>query len=68
MKDSTGHRPLPARSEKAISEILILADGRILAHNLSPTMAGILADLNPADEAMNLRARRKKGFKHALPN
>jgi hypothetical protein len=39
-------------------EILILPDGRILAHQLSPAMAGVLRELNPADETMNRRARR----------
>lgn len=46
--------------ETHLSEILILPDGRIFAHNLTPEMARVLADLNPADAAMGRRARRNK--------
>ena len=37
-------------------ELLILADGRILTHNLTPAMAAVLRELNPEDEPMRLRA------------
>jgi len=50
---------------RAVSEILILPNGKILAHNLSTAMAGVLAELDPADEGMN---RRAKLLKHELPN
>jgi len=33
-----------------------------------PVMAGVLAELNPADEAMSRRALRKNILKHELPN
>lgn len=42
------------------SEFLILADGRILAHNITPVMAKMLAELDPQDAAMKRRARQKK--------
>ena len=45
--------------EKPVSEILILVDGRILAHNISPAMAGVLSELDPADGAMKQRANQK---------
>lgn len=48
---------LPA-GETSLSEFLILPGGRILAHNLSPTMAEVLRQLDPEDEAMNRRAAR----------
>ena len=38
------------------AEILILPDGRILAHNITPAVAAVLAELNPDDESMRLRA------------
>ncbi len=38
------------------AEILILADGRVLAHNITPAVAAVLAELAPHDEAMRLRA------------
>ena len=38
------------------SELLILSDGTIFVHNLTPAMAGLLSELNPEDEAMRQRA------------
>ncbi len=59
----------PKRSvEKLVSEILILPDGKILAHNITPVMAQILADLNPADTDMSRRALRHNQLQHELPN
>jgi hypothetical protein len=40
------------------TELLILDDGRILAHYLSPALAEVLSSLNPNDEPMKLRAAR----------
>jgi hypothetical protein len=37
-------------------ELLVLPEGQILAHNLTPELAALLARLNPADEAMARRA------------
>ena len=42
------------------AELLILPDGRILAHNISPDMAAILAELDPRNELMGQRARLNK--------
>jgi hypothetical protein len=53
---------------KSTSEILILANGKILAHNISSGLASVLAELNPADEAMNQRTVRKHILKNELPN
>ena len=48
-------------------EILILADGRILAHNLTPAMAAVLRELNPDDEPMQQRAGElEHGYSHEL--
>lgn len=38
------------------AELLILPDGRILGHNLSPAVAAVLAELNPGDPLMKARA------------
>jgi len=54
--------------EKTVCEMLILPDGRILAHNLSAALAGLLAELNPGDAAMNRRAGRENAFNNELPN
>lgn len=37
------------------SELLILPDGRVLVHNLTPVMAKLLGELNPAEEEIRLR-------------
>ena len=42
-------------------EILILTDGRILTHNLTPDMAAVLQQLNPHDEPMRRRAGEREG-------
>jgi hypothetical protein len=42
---------------RSSAEILILADGRVLAHNITPAVAAVLAELAPHDETMRLRAR-----------
>jgi len=38
------------------TELLLLPNGQVLVHNLTPTMAALLAELNPADESMRARA------------
>ena len=56
------------KADLGSSELLIMPDGRILAHNITPVMARVLAELNPTDEAMNRRARRRNTLKHEFPN
>ena len=46
------------RKRTAVSEILIRADGRIFAHNITPAMARVLSELDPANEAMSRRAAK----------
>ena len=48
-KPAAGKRPLT-------SELLLLPDGRILVHNLTPTFAGLLKELNSDDEQIRLRS------------
>ena len=43
-----GAAPQPSPSE-AVTEVLLLPDGRVFAHNLTPTFTALLAELNPAD-------------------
>ena len=68
MKHPTIKRRKKSTAEKPVSEMLILPDGRVFAHNITPEMARVLAKLNPADEAMSRRALRKNTLKHELPN
>lgn len=39
------------------TELLILPDGRVLAHNISPAMAAVLARLDPGNADMSHRAK-----------
>ena len=43
--------------ETPTAELIITADGRILAHNLTPSVAALLAEMNPTDEAMKRRVK-----------
>jgi hypothetical protein len=68
MKVRTIHESAKRKPESMVSDLLVLADGRIFAHNLSPALAGVLAALNPADAAMKRRAGRTNPLNHELPN
>ena len=37
------------------TDLLILSDGTVLAHNLTPGMAAVLHQINPEDETMKVR-------------
>ena len=41
-----------------MSELLILPDGRVLVHSLTPGMASILSELNPEDASIQPRAEQ----------
>jgi hypothetical protein len=45
-------------AQDLFTDLLILSDGAILAHNLTPAIAGLLRALNPLDDAMQHRVRR----------
>lgn len=49
---STSETPLGSHA----GELLILPDGRILVHNLTPELAALLSALDPSDEQMRQRA------------
>lgn len=46
------------REPELVTDLLILSDGTVLAHNLTPVMAWILATVNQLDEANQRRAAR----------
>lgn len=59
----TKRRPNGPKLRKAVaqrrwvtSDFLILSDGTVLAHNLTPAMAAILKSVNPRDPNMRKRA------------
>jgi hypothetical protein len=47
------------------TELLLLPDGRILVHNLTPAMAALLHQIDPGDQSMIKRAivERSRGRK-----
>jgi hypothetical protein len=55
--------------ETLVSELMIMPDGRIYAHNLTSVMAAVLGELNPADETIRQRAITHVGpeIKKLLP-
>jgi hypothetical protein len=56
MESSVKDKPL--KTDNSHSELLVLPDGNILAHNITPALASVLSELNPADEPMRQRANR----------
>jgi len=49
------------RSRRALAtDILVLSDGTLLAHNLTPVMASVLHQINPQDESFKARAGRNR--------
>jgi hypothetical protein len=49
------------------TELLLLPDGRILVHNLTPAFAALLSELNPDDEQINSRITRHESLPNELP-
>ncbi|MGD0252048.1 MAG: hypothetical protein ABSC01_05070 [Verrucomicrobiota bacterium] len=68
MKNQPAKKSCRPSGENLVSEFLILPDGRILAHNLTPVFAGLLAGLNPECEQITSRVTRHESHKHELPN
>jgi hypothetical protein len=53
------------RTRRAVAtDILILSDGTVLAHNLTPGMADVLHKLNPKDATIKARAGRNRKERH----
>ena len=58
MDEPTENWRLEERKEPGEStELLILPDGKVLVHNLTPAFAGLLGQLNPDDPRFGLRTR-----------
>jgi len=58
LKPHTGEAGAADRS--LTTELLVLPDGRILVHNLTPAFAGLLSGLNPDDEQIASRVPWRK--------
>jgi hypothetical protein len=58
MKKHRTKKNCESSGESQVSELLILPDGQILVHNLTPAFAGLLHELNPDDEHISSRVTR----------
>ncbi len=67
MKNKTKSRGRLPDAE-LVTEMLILPDGQILVHNLTPAFARLLKDLNPDDEQFSPRATRHPSPTYELPD
>jgi hypothetical protein len=47
----------PLQPESGTGELLILPDGRLLIHHLTPELAEVLSAVDPSDVRMRLRAK-----------
>ncbi len=54
-----GRTPRPAAGSLT-TELLVLPDGRILVHDLTPGFAALLNELKPSDEAIKLRVEQTR--------
>ena len=63
MKKHRSKNDCASPGKDQVSELLILPDGQILVHNLTPAFAGLLRKLNPDDEQISSRV-----LHHSLPS
>lgn len=49
IKPTARSKPRQRAASSGVSELLLLPDGRILVHNLTPEFARLLSELNPDD-------------------
>jgi len=68
MKKRPAEKRCESSGESQASELLILPDGQVLVHNLTPTFAGLLAGLNPDCEQIASRVTHYESHHHELPN
>ena len=57
--------PQSGNGDALTSEILIMPDGRVLAHNLTSVFTAMLSELNPNDPQVTLRRKQTTNNDHA---
>lgn len=60
MKQTKSNHDVAVEEGQRSCEIMVLRDGRILAHNITPALAALLAAIDPADPAIRSRATMMK--------
>ena len=68
MKKHRSKKDYASPGKDQVSELLILPDGQILVHNLTPAFAGLLAGLNPDCEQITSRITHHASRTHELSN
>jgi hypothetical protein len=68
MKKHRSKKDYASPGKDQVSELLILPDGQILVHNLTPAFAGLLAGLNPDCEQITSRLTPHASINHELSN
>ena len=63
MKKHCARKSCSSSGKNQVSELLILPDGQILVHNLTPAFAGLLHELNPDAEQISSRLSRRNEVK-----
>ena len=56
LQDSSPSMPVSQGDTAASADILILCDGTVLVHNLTPALAAVLNTINPQDGTIKPRA------------
>jgi hypothetical protein len=56
MKDASASMPISQGDTTVSADILILCDGTVLVHNLTPALAAVLNTINPQDATIKPRA------------
>jgi hypothetical protein len=68
MKQSMPRENFTTEPNESLCDFLILSDGTLLSHNLTPSMAEALQFLNPADETLRRRAAGGSAAAPAVPD
>lgn len=55
MKQTKSNHGVAVEEGQSSCELMVLPDGRIFAHNITPAMAALLAAIDPADPAIRSR-------------
>jgi hypothetical protein len=64
---ATHPKPLGKGRQELISQLLILDDGTVIAHNLTPTLAALLEALDLRDPSLSARVTARHAQRREPP-